>query len=67
LAAAEDAMTKDSSKYLEFVEDIRQDHIQAAKEFILDGELRNELIELLNVECDKLCSFLKAAQVRWWV
>ncbi|RVD88573.1 uncharacterized protein DFL_002753 [Arthrobotrys flagrans] len=63
LNAAAQAMIADSTKYLDVVDQIREDHIREARKLIQSPELADELCNHIEAECGKLASFLGAAQI----
>ncbi|CAG8433694.1 11268_t:CDS:2 [Ambispora gerdemannii] len=63
LAATEDARNPTSRKYLDILDEICKDHIDAAKGHIRDPEILADLEKELQRDCNNLQNFLKAAQV----
>lgn len=63
LRAAEEALIDGSDKHLEIVQEIRQDHLNAARSVIENKEILDALESQLEKECLKLRSFLEAAEV----
>ncbi|ODQ54846.1 aspartate kinase [Saitoella complicata NRRL Y-17804] len=63
IRAAEEALTEGSKLYLDIVEAIRADHIKAAKELIASEAIIAELEKEIEYECERLGSFLSAAQI----
>lgn len=64
LKAAEEALMDGSNRHLEIVEEIKQDHLEAAREVIKNQEILASLESQLTKECLKLRSFLEAAEVQ---
>ena len=62
LHAAEFAITKDSSKLVEIIEAIRQDHLEAARRLIKDNDILDLLEVELSTKCEKVKKFLLAVQ-----
>lgn len=56
-------MIDGSNKHLEIVQEIRQDHLNAARAVIQNQEILTLLESQLEKECLKLRSFLEAAEV----
>jgi aspartate kinase len=52
-----------SNRHLEIVQEIRQDHLNAARAVIENKEILSTLESQLEEECLKLRSFLEAAEV----
>ncbi|GAN04411.1 aspartate kinase [Mucor ambiguus] len=63
LRAAEEALTEGSEKHLEIVEEITNDHLNAARSVIKNKEILDHLESQLKKECLKLRSFLEAAEI----
>ncbi|KAF3936884.1 Aspartokinase [Dactylella cylindrospora] len=63
LKAASEALIADSDKYLDIVEQIREDHIREAINLISDPNILEELSRQIEAECTKLANFLGAAQI----
>lgn len=63
LRAAEEALIEGSEKHLEIVEEITNDHLNAARSVIKNKEILLHLESQLRNECLKLRSFLEAAEV----
>ncbi|KAL1917341.1 uncharacterized protein VTP21DRAFT_4997 [Calcarisporiella thermophila] len=63
LRAAEEALKPNSTEYTEIVQDILNDHLEAARSLIRDKQVLSELEKQLEKECCKLKSFLEAAQI----
>ncbi|KAK6536590.1 Aspartokinase [Arthrobotrys megalospora] len=63
LNAAAQAMVADSTKYLDVVDQIREDHLHEARKLIRSPDLAEELCGHIEAECGKLASFLGAAQI----
>jgi aspartate kinase len=64
LRAAEEALKEGSSHYLEIVDEIRQDHLEAARSVITQDKSILADVELeIQEECLRLGSFLEAAEV----
>lgn len=62
LRAARDVLEVDSRKYVEIVETIRLDHVQAGKDTVKSQEILDRYIESVNAECFKLLKILESAQ-----
>lgn len=63
IRAAGEALVKGSTIYQTLVDEIREDHLKAAREIIRNDTVLKELeIDLIN-ECDILRRFLEAAQI----
>nr|CAG8434590.1 7886_t:CDS:2 [Entrophospora candida] len=62
LQAAEQAHLQDSKKYIDLVDEIKKDHIEASRDLIKNKEILKDLEECLEKDCDKLKSFLEAVQ-----
>lgn len=60
-------MTEGSEKHLEIVEEITQDHLNAARALITNKDILAKLESQLKNECLKLRSFLEAAEVKFKV
>ncbi|KAI7874619.1 Aspartate/glutamate/uridylate kinase [Mucor mucedo] len=63
LRAAEEALKDGSNKHLEIVQEIRKDHLNAARAVIQNKEILIHLESQLENECLKLQSFLEAAEI----
>ncbi|KAF8976112.1 Aspartokinase [Entomortierella lignicola] len=63
LKAAASALTPGSIEYIETVQEIRIDHLEAAKQHISNQDILNRVQEEINLDCDRLKSFLEAAQI----
>ncbi|KAI8082137.1 Aspartate/glutamate/uridylate kinase [Thamnidium elegans] len=63
LRAAQEALIDGSNKHLEIVQEIRQDHLNAARAVIKNKEILQSLETQLENECLKLRSFLEAAEI----
>ena len=64
LKAAASALQPGSIEFIETVHDIRQDHLNTAKQHISDTDILKRVHEELNQDCDRLLAFLKAVQVK---
>lgn len=63
LRAAKEALTEGSKKHFEIVDEIRDDHLGAARALVKDSEILAQLEAQIEKECRKLRSFLQAAEV----
>ncbi|KAK9459281.1 Aspartate/glutamate/uridylate kinase [Lipomyces oligophaga] len=63
LKAAECALKQSSTKYIEIVNTIREDHLAVAKSLLSHAEILTDLEKKINAECDQLSKFLSAAQI----
>lgn len=63
LKAAASALVPGSIDFIETVQDIRLDHLNAAHQYISDPDILKRVQEEVNQDCDRLKSFLEAAQV----
>ncbi|KAG0230881.1 Aspartate/glutamate/uridylate kinase [Mortierella sp. GBAus27b] len=63
LKAAASALVPGSNEYLETVQDIRADHLDAAQKHISNPEILKKVQGEVNQDCDRLKSFLEAAQI----
>ncbi|KAG0326232.1 Aspartokinase [Dissophora globulifera] len=63
LRAAASALVPGSVDYCETVQEIRLDHLNAAQEHIKDALILKRVQDDINQDCDRLQSFLEAAQV----
>ncbi|KAI8887076.1 aspartate kinase [Backusella circina FSU 941] len=64
LQAAEEALKEGSNRYLEIVDDIREDHLEAARSAITsDKDILADVELQIQEECLRLCSFLEAAEI----
>ncbi|KAI8376439.1 Aspartate/glutamate/uridylate kinase [Radiomyces spectabilis] len=63
LRAAEEALTEGSSKYLDIVREIEEDHLAAARAHVKNAEILQQLEAQLEKDCVKLRSFLQAAEI----
>ncbi|KAG1146876.1 hypothetical protein G6F37_003617 [Rhizopus arrhizus] len=63
IRAANDALKPGSKEYLNIVQDLLDDHLQAAADNIQDQKIRQDLEQDIKADCDKLKSFLEAAQI----
>ena len=57
-------MNPESRGFIDIVNTIREDHEAAARRDVKDPGLVEDLVRNIEVECQKLASFLSAAQVR---
>jgi len=64
LKAAASALVPGSNEYLETVQEIRLDHLEAAQKHISNQDILKKVQEEVNQDCDRLRSFLEAAQVK---
>ncbi|KAI8974280.1 Aspartate/glutamate/uridylate kinase [Pilobolus umbonatus] len=63
IRAANDALKPGSKEYLEIVAALLDDHLKVAMEMIKNNEIRQMLVNDIKADCDKLKSFLEAAQI----
>jgi aspartate kinase len=63
LRAAEEALKPQSRLYLDIVNAIRDDHIQAVRQQVRSRDIIDALESEIEAECRGLASFLGAAQV----
>ncbi|KAI8643429.1 Aspartate/glutamate/uridylate kinase [Parasitella parasitica] len=63
IRAANDALKPGSKEYLDIVAALLEDHLAVAMEMIHNDEIRQELEDDIRSDCDKLKSFLEAAQI----
>ena len=63
LAAIKEAQIRYSTKYVEIVNEILEDHISAADQYVSNEELRNELKIMFREECEYVSRVLGAAQI----
>ncbi|KAF9999643.1 Aspartokinase [Entomortierella chlamydospora] len=63
LRAAASAITPGSNEYIETVQEIRLDHLDAAQKYISNDSNLKRVQEEINLDCDHLKSFLEAAQI----
>lgn len=63
IRAANNALKPGSKEYLDIVSDLLADHLDVAKEMIKNEEIRKELEDDIKTDCEKLKSFLEAAQI----
>ncbi|EWC46833.1 putative aspartokinase [Drechslerella stenobrocha 248] len=63
LGAATQAMVANSTKYIDIIDQIREDHIREAQRLIRSPEILTDLVCHIQAECAKLSSFLSAAQI----
>ncbi|OBZ87551.1 putative aspartokinase [Choanephora cucurbitarum] len=63
LNAAEEALSEGSTKHLDIVQEIAEDHLNAARAVIKNKELLALLESQLRKECLRLRSFLEAAEI----
>ncbi|KAI9487008.1 MAG: Aspartate/glutamate/uridylate kinase [Benjaminiella poitrasii] len=63
LRAAKEALSDGSTKHLDIVEEIKEDHLDAAKATIRDKMILSYVEAELTKECLKLRSFLEAAEI----
>ncbi|KAK9316524.1 Aspartate/glutamate/uridylate kinase [Lipomyces starkeyi] len=63
LKAAEHALKKGSSKHIDIVNTIKDDHITVSRKFVQDADILADLEASISRECDMLANFLSAAQV----
>jgi len=61
LKAAEAALYGDS-KFLAFIEAVRQDHLQTANSLVSNSSILKLLLQQIDKECNKLSTFLSAIQ-----
>jgi aspartate kinase len=52
-----------SKEYLDIVAALLEDHLSVAAEMIHNDEIRKELEDDIRTDCEKLKSFLEAAQI----
>ncbi|KAI9256920.1 Aspartate/glutamate/uridylate kinase [Sporodiniella umbellata] len=63
IRAANDALKPGSKEYIGLVQDLLEDHLQAATDMVRNDKIRQELEQDIRSDCDKLQSFLEAAQI----
>ncbi|KAK9481338.1 Aspartate/glutamate/uridylate kinase [Lipomyces japonicus] len=63
LQAAKSALQHGSTKYIDIVETIKQDHFSVARSLIKSPEILKDLEDAIDKECVLLTKFLTAAQV----
>lgn len=63
IRAANDALKPGSKEYLEIIQALLDDHLAAAQDMIRNDTIRHELEQDIKLDCDKLKSFLEAAQI----
>ena len=63
LRAAEEALKLQSRLYIDIVDAIRDDHIQAVRQQVRSKDIIDALENKIQKECGRLASFLGAAQV----
>ncbi|KAF9323644.1 Aspartokinase [Podila minutissima] len=63
LRAAASALVPGSIEYIETVQEIRLDHLDAAQQHISDPDILKRVQEEVNQDCDRLKAFLEAAQI----
>ncbi|KAF8981326.1 Aspartokinase [Podila verticillata] len=63
LKAAASALVPGSIDFIETVQDIRLDHLNAAHQYISDPDILKRVQEEVNQDCDRLKAFLEAAQI----
>lgn len=63
IRAANDALKPGSKEYLDIVAALLEDHLAVAVEMIHNDEIRQELEDDIRTDCEKLKSFLEAAQI----
>ncbi|KAK9365964.1 Aspartate/glutamate/uridylate kinase [Lipomyces kononenkoae] len=63
LKAAEHALQKGSTKHLDIVNAIKEDHIAVSRRLIRDADILADLEASISGECELLANFLNAAQV----
>ncbi|KAG1436291.1 hypothetical protein G6F56_013620 [Rhizopus delemar] len=63
IRAANDALKPGSNEYLSIIQDILDDHLEAAAEMIHNETIRHDLEQDIKADCEKLKSFLEAAQI----
>ncbi|KAI8969173.1 Aspartate/glutamate/uridylate kinase [Mycotypha africana] len=63
IRAANDALKPGSTEYLSIISDLLEDHLAVARDMIKNDDIRKELEMHIKYECDKLKSFLEAAQI----
>ncbi|ORY96756.1 Aspartate/glutamate/uridylate kinase [Syncephalastrum racemosum] len=63
LKAAEEALNNGSQEYLNIVQDIKDDHIAAARSAIKDQQILEQLEKEIDRQCLRLRSFLQAAEI----
>lgn len=62
LRAARDVLEPESRKFVDIVETIRLDHVQAGKDTVKNEKILHTYIEGVNAECYKLLKILESAQ-----
>lgn len=63
LKAAASALVPGSIEFIETVQEIRLDHLDACKKHISDADILKRVQDEINQDCDRLRAFLEAAQV----
>ncbi|KAJ3107997.1 Aspartokinase [Phlyctochytrium planicorne] len=63
LEAAEDILLPNSTLYLDIVSTIEKNHLNAVREAISDEEIRKETEANVRSDCEKLKSFMSAAEI----
>ncbi|KAK3848303.1 MAG: LOW QUALITY PROTEIN: Aspartate/glutamate/uridylate kinase [Linnemannia gamsii] len=63
LKAAASALVPGSIEFIETVQEIRIDHIEACKKHISDADILKRVQGEINQDCDRLKAFLEAAQI----
>ncbi|KAL5365461.1 Aspartate/glutamate/uridylate kinase [Aspergillus floccosus] len=62
LRAARDAENAQSQQYAAFVEAVRSEHVQVAKDQLQSSEIKSQVITEINGECERVLKVLEAAQ-----
>ncbi|KAI9258546.1 Aspartate/glutamate/uridylate kinase [Sporodiniella umbellata] len=63
IRAANDALKPGSQEYLTLIQDLLEDHLAAAAAMVHDQTIRLALEQDIQADCDRLKSFLEAAQI----
>jgi aspartate kinase len=63
LEAVDDILLPNSTRYLDIVDKIEANHLTAAEEAVSDLTLRAESVAFIRHECQRLRSFMSAAEV----
>jgi hypothetical protein len=63
LKAAASALVPGSIEFIDTVQEIRLDHLDACKKHISDADILKRVQDEINLDCDRLRAFLEAAQV----
>ncbi|KAL1932701.1 hypothetical protein VTP01DRAFT_8379 [Rhizomucor pusillus] len=63
IRAADEALRPGSTEFVQIIQDLLDDHQKVADELIRDPEIRHDLKKDIERDCEKLRSFLEAAQI----